>query len=274
MGKQPIDDLFAQKLRNMEVEPGAEVFGRLQSRMHTKPLVERSRERNHWQWRYSIAIACGFILLGFVLWRDAMKPSAPGEALIIDEQKIVPPKKMREYLKNPPQVVTAEEVVQSRKRGEEVAQVHTQPKAIYRAREHNGVPTQQSEEQNGPAAINAIAFSSTSQPYENAIADANVPPSQFSSQPIVPPQPAERIIVLIIDTPGEEAANIFQSRVKPTAANQPNLSQLVNKVKQLKSGQVLASVTPNRPQTEHRTSIGRLFDGVRESLRNDNTLEP
>ncbi|WP_148289295.1 hypothetical protein [Fibrella aestuarina] len=83
-----------------------------------------------------------------------------------------------------------------------------------------------------------------------------------------------RTVVLTIAEPEPTKLAALEPTKPDAAHNAPNLTQFFDKVKQIKRGEVFARATPTRQAAEPKTGLGRLMNGVRESLRNENSLEP
>jgi hypothetical protein len=267
MEKQPIDDLFAQKLREVEVQPGDDVFGRLQNRQKAIPLPTHRPNRRVAGWWYSMAAACVLTPLGWLLWPVEMEQmQTNGEKVTkqVQEKPVsgqVANERAAIGLSTGKAMAAHAPMTQIRSRAEPTAEVVGATL----------VPTHAPVARN-VAELPEITPQETTPPIAEPMPQADVANTKSMRQPVA----AERTIVMVIDVPEEKVAGTLQPAASPVAVtlSQPNLSQLFTKVKQLKSGDVLARATPTRPVTEPRTGFGRLFNGVKESLRNDNTLEP
>jgi hypothetical protein len=272
MEKQPIDDLFARKLRDADIVPGADVFGRLQSRLNATQLAAEPTKRRVAGWWYSVAAASAIALLSWLFWPTVTKQTPVGEGQLAKQEANTDTPSAQSNEKEPV-VARSEEAPETGN----VTGRRPVGSASARRTNEDGQSAQQAQlaaTSNVPAQFEQAPSPTIPQPEEVIIAYANVPVS--TKQPTLQPTAsAERTVVMVIDVPDEKPMVALQPTIAPqTAAAQPNLSQLFTKVKQLKSGDVLARATPSRATPEPRSGIGKLFNGVKESLRNDNTLEP
>lgn len=291
MEKQPIDDLFHRKLHDAEVTPGADAFARLQSRLTTPPLPAQQPQRRFVGWWYGAAAACMVVALGWAyLWLSAgTSPS------------VNPPTRVAQVKPPVTQPITTDKVVEPRKgharpMAESGRPFVAPPRTQLAARQPGSVlprtqltaspAIQQTVQANVQAGQPITAAQQTPQSIAqrsptNVPAEASVkqPESQSSpgAMPVVVKQTetrhsAERVVVLSFDEPLVGATIASKPAVIEAVATQqpsPSLSQLVAKVKQLKNGELLASATPAKPAAEPRTGLGRLFNGVKETLRNE-----
>ncbi|MEZ0609524.1 hypothetical protein ACAW74_13460 [Fibrella sp. WM1] len=276
MEKQPVDDLFARKLRDAEVAPGADVFGRLQTRMNATPLPVAAPKRRLAGWWYGVA-ASVLLSIAWLSWSrvgDTVKPMGH-------------------------QVARAgNSAVQPTARNSESQPTGAQTDALTTGADASPETTQATERTTRPAkTAEYVAQANTSrenskpteQPTPKAPVTDNVPET-VSVTPVEAPivaktekiqptvevekVPTGRTVVLTIADPEPVKLATVQPTKTDAVQNTPNLSQFFDKVKQIKSGEVFARATPTRPAAEPRTGLGRLVNGVRESLRNENSLEP
>lgn len=270
MEKQPVDDLFARKLRDADLTPGADVFGRLQSRLNATPLPVAEPKRRLAGWWYGVAASAllGVVWLSWSPERDASRPAghrvAQSDALSTrstspesGSNRTEPQATVATADASPATSRTAEPQMRQTRADDYVAKVtETKPELVEKtslsATLSGNVPDKSDLE---------APLATTIEKSPPAVADASKIPTG-------------RTVILTIAEP--EPANVAALQpVRTDAANStPNLSHFFDKVKQIKSGEVFARATPARPAAEPKTGLGRLVNGVRESLRNETTLEP
>ena len=286
MEKQPIDDLFHRKLRDAEVMPGADVFGRLQSRLNTTPLPVEVPKRRLAGWWYGAAAACLLLTLAWAYsWRNVFN-NAPGRNADKLTQRVTPIPKAKEPGGQPvigvkkanptPAAVASEQPARTQLASTETGGFTSEPMGETDQRAQQMHLRQQAQPIKDQ--LKAVSEAVVHQGPEERLAM----PRTTDTNPVAPapgrqPTP-ERVVMMTIDLSDKTDAVVTEAVAKaptqPIATPQPSLSQLVAKVKQLKNGELLARATSPRPAAEPRTGLGRLFSGVKESLRNENTLEP
>lgn len=281
MEKQPIDDLFARKLREAELPPSAEAFNRLQSGMASTQLPVNRRRVALWWYG---AAAASLLLIALFFYRNSgsttngatdymarekrvKKTSAPRPMAKIPIMAQKGDKRMpdvpviseKKVAQTPPQTTLAATSAKrpNHYKGAEIIAVVDRPAL------QSGAPTTQMSESGLPKS-QAVAVET---PVDVAL------PKTFATT-AVPNQ--QRVVVMTIELPKVNAPVIALQPAKVESTPQAqsgSLAGLFAKVKQLKNGDVLARTTPTKRPNEPRSRIGRMFEGMKESLRNETTLE-
>lgn len=287
MEKQPIDDLFHRKLHDAEVTPGADAFARLQSRIDTTPLsVERPRRRFAGWW-YGATAACLLLTLAWSYQDRDVHNDVPEQSADKVARQGASKPRLTEPTSQPavglpdqriasalpaPQPAERTQLVRAEEKG-----VSTGPTSSIDQRAQPGWRRDQ------VLAVDTQPSEATAQPQR--LSERTTTPDGTSTNSVAAgpssadrPPTAERVVVLLIDVPEQTSTvsteAVARAAVQPATTTQPGWSQLVAKVKQLKNGELLARAAPSKPATEPRAGISRLFSNVKESLRNENTLEP
>ncbi|MBO0948301.1 hypothetical protein [Fibrella forsythiae] len=286
MEKQPVDDLFARKLHDAEAPVSSDLFNRMQQRMGTKPLPVR---RKIGAWWYVASAACALVAVCFLyltnkpekqLLESFAQKRLPEQS---DVNRVVTKRRDR-FNGSATRLQTIDEETEKvtkehRKPGQLAKATYpdlkpTNPKSQLSAREHRLVLTQQVEEQiavikanENEKSVPAAPQLAISQPGIERVEQATVKPKQIT----------ERTILLTINEPQtkNELAASNNNYQKPDTQNQPNgLSGLFGKLKQLKNGEVMAKATPvSESNSTQKKRLGRVFTEVKESLKNETTLE-
>jgi len=275
MEKQPVDDLFARKLREAEVPVGPDVFNQLQHRLGAKPLPVRRRSVGMW-W-YGACAASVVVAIWFLF--------APGKA---EEQ-------ISESLTKK-QSITKTETNAKAEQESTVRTVNPLPRdkgsvtndnigrvvVTYPEYKDSKVVNKRVTAEDAPMMARKSTEQVTgSKPLEiQQPADRQVlaaaPTSAMSIDQISTRKKAvERTIVLTIDEPQAERT-LALTREEATAdpkIHANGLTGLFGKLKQLKNGEVMANASSATDQPSQKTRFGRVFNEVKESLKNETTLE-
>lgn len=275
MEKQPVDDLFARKLRDADVAPGADVFGRLQSRMNSTPLPVAQPKRRLAGWWYGAAAS---LLLG-ILWLSWPRNSGTDKPTLtghdVAQQSAVTPSRPSARKNELPRP-KAQSALPADKASPEVTRLAERKSRRVKADEY--VATKEATDHESITAEPATGQAKTPDNVPAIVAvDAPVIAKVEKSSSTTTEQkksPMGRTVVLTIAEPAPAKLAVLEPTKPDAAPNAPNLTQFFDKVKQIKSGEVFARATPTRQTAEPKTGLGRLMNGVRESLRNENSLEP
>ncbi|RYF59299.1 MAG: hypothetical protein EOO39_33370 [Cytophagaceae bacterium] len=285
MEKQPVDDLFARKLRDAEVPVGSDVFDQLQKRMSAKPLPVH---RTIGVWWYVASAACALVAVWFLYVTNEPEQQLKGS---LAQKQVSKPADVDRIAANQTGTTfgstnglqtegkEVEQITDKHKKSEPIAkatypdQKPTYPKNQQSVREHRLSSTQQltervavgKAEENQPALVSPLT----------AVTPTPVEP--IDRVAAKPKQITERTIVLTIDDPQAENALVTVKGDTPKSdsqGQQNGLSGLFGKIKQLKNGEVLAKATPvGESHTNPKKRFGRVFTEVKESLKNETTLE-
>ncbi|MBO0939385.1 hypothetical protein J2I47_22725 [Fibrella sp. HMF5335] len=289
MEKQPIDDLFARKLREAELPPSPDAFSRLQSRMSTAPLpVTRRRVAIWW---YGAAVA-SLLLVTLFYYRNSLLPDPVAKkqplAQIKASQAAVPANDAQSAPlvtnagkhANPSRISTTKPVTEA---------AHEQSKPIIamaakleagknEIRSSMPYPGNNTHEVISPVPVSPV-------PQVELAKNGSIPSSTNLSKPIEGIQTSptaahqsdqQRVVVMTIEEPKAAAPIVAlqPAQVESTSQVQSgSLAGLLAKVKQLKNGDALARVTPAKRPVDSRSRISRVFEGMKESLKNETTLE-
>lgn len=273
MEKQPIDDLFSRKLHDTEVTPGADVFGRLQSRMNTTPLPQAEPKRRLAGWWYGVAAASVLVAVVWISWPTQSKIGAPVSSELAKSNATPASETTGQTEPTQPLPGTSQPM--------ETAIAVVKTKQVEPA-ENKGI----ARKNNQLTAIQSVA--PKAKPVELSLEPsptlAKLPELQPTRESMVvkietntanavEKVASGRTVVMTIAEPEPVRLAAVQPAKTDVSANAPNLGQLFEKVKQIKSGEVFARATLTPQPTEAKTGLKRLVNGVRESLRNENTLE-
>lgn len=271
MEKQPVDDLFARKLRDVEVPVGSDVFSQLQQRMGTKPLITR---RPLAMWWYMAGAACILIALGMVYITtknnlDDKQPVAHKESL--RKSQAVPASSGNEIIAKS---VIKDPQIQGDSGYNEERLAPTFP--IQKAKLSRQKAEQERASQ--PSEVIDQVAVLTTQPIQEVTRLPIKVVTPIEEIARVEKQPRHlngRTIVLTIEEP--EASNLASAdnhiAVPATQQHVTGLSGLFGKIKQLKSGEVLAKANSADNQSTTKNRFGRVLTEVKESLKNETTLE-
>jgi hypothetical protein len=278
MEKQPVDDLFSRKLRDAEIPVRADMFSEMQKRIGAKPLpVQRSVAG----WWSVVGAACALLVIWFLYSSD--KAHLPGiiTTPIVSDQK--PEKgepiatRQTGHSTNVPEPVKPANR-QTYKRAEYRNQVaQTGNRSQKQARPAVQLPAQQQASTPMPRSMDPVAVipsPTTQQVLQSPATMASIPIERVidKRKPTV-----ERTIILNIDEPQMTTALATKGNDLLTPLGSPmhqsGLSGLFGKLKQLKNGEVLAKVTIAPGQTNQQNRFGRVFTEVKESLKNETTLD-
>ncbi len=279
MEKQPIDDLFARKLRDAEAPVGPDIFDQLQKRMSTKPLPTR---RLVVAWWHVVSAACVLVAFWFmyitnstpvkvnapVAYKELLSKTAKPEA-VQREVAVAPALKLQKQLnantdkvsKNVKLLTKAtyparKPVAPARQSiANESTPMRLQPQPIEQITGVRSAAVQQTPE------IQPVAMNST------------LPVERIANSP---KQQVGRTVVLTIDEAqlATTPTTTQSDSPAPQQQHQNGLSGLLGKLKQLKNGEVLAKAAPTAgTQNSPKNRLGRVFFEVKESLKNETTLE-
>ncbi len=263
MKKQPIDDLFARKLRDLNVPVGPAVYGRLQSRLGATATPARRAV-----WWYVAAAACFVLMLGGVYW-VRLGADAPGTLPTLAKQSARQHARQKVAQPAPAYVPASEQLATNR-----VAD----RKQSLRFRAAQSIGRLAVTASSVALTVDRHAHSETVQERLNtkgAVAPDVRPVVGLSALKTVSPTtdtaplPAERIVQMILHEPADEPT-VAVPDAAPVAIQGTRLTSLLGKIRQLKSGEAYAKATPL--PGEPRTRLGRVLNNVKESLKNDNTL--
>lgn len=285
MEKQPIDDFFARKLREAEIPPSPDTFSRLQSRMASTQLPTAKRQVAIW-W-YGVA-AASLLLIALFYFQSSSKVKPTTLDQVARQAKATNP--VSPMLKPQPTQLVA-------KAGEE--RTH---RTVSVSAAQNGLDDRQEkmmaatakpvvgmEEAKSTVAIGKepVQKAVVQLPEITAVTAKNesvavmIPPVPVQiAQPKLPvtsnPADQQRVVVMTIAEPKADLPVVALQPIKVEPASQAQLGSLAGlfaKVKQLKNGDMLARATPVKRPTDSRSRLGRVFEGMKESLKNETTLE-
>lgn len=278
MEKQPVDDFFARKLRDAEVPVSTELFSQLQQRMGAKPLPTRRGVAGVW-W-YTVAAACVLFAVGF-LYLTGKTDHTTRNSLAGD---IVPQKKPNEQITAVPNKAQQNDNVGSIPGVEK--EVVARKKVTYPAAKPTLLVSRQTTEGNALLAIQkpvgqvleGQSKEISSVPTRQIIAAIPALADRINQVSNVPKQSTERTIVLTIAEPQAEASLAVSTKDievvdQKAQAQSSGLSGLFGKIKQLKNGEVLARSQPDIGAGGPKNRFGRVFAQVKETLKNETTLE-
>lgn len=277
MEKQPVDDLFARKLREADVSVGPDVFIRLQNRMGT-PSVPIPARRSKAIWWY--AAACVVVAMAFVYL--ANRPVRPtGETMTV---KPIRAGSQRRLLNQLTDTAIAKGITRSVKQNKPTAKL-IQP--ISRAESQVSKATTPKLEVDEPTQEKRTVIQSGEPSTELAVGNqpkveqpdpvkmvAPALVTQLAVDPATTPKtPVERTIVMVIEDPQPktELATVTYATESQPKVN--SLSGLFGKLRQLKNGDVFAKATIVAPRNEQRSRFSRALNGVKESLKNETTID-
>ncbi|MBO0930750.1 hypothetical protein [Fibrella aquatilis] len=293
MEKQPIDDLFARKLREAELPPSPDALSRLQSRLNSVPLPTQRRRVAVW-W-YGVAAASLILVALFSYQNNRSIKSAESTSLTAQTKKLtaapnhteVPVPliaKVGEGAKpGRKQQILEEErgtvVITNKQR---VPMPEVAEKAVIAKNATQSATPRTATRVDEQVAISSITPEPTAIKVE---ALATVATSKLAHPVQEVPQTVsvsthladqQRVVVLTIDEPesAESAPDMQPTKVASMSPAQTgSLAGLFAKVKQLKNGDALARATPVKRHSDARSRFGRVFEGMKESLKNDNTAD-
>lgn len=280
MEKQPIDDLFARKLRDAEVPVGSDGFSQLQMRMKPKTHLVRRSATIWWQ---LASAACLVVAFG-LLYRASKTEPVISQPVAITKKGPAKELPLNLELTNPLTNVPERGLQRGRlidsraAQDEQTAQVVTYP-VQKRATLINQPPAKPLTQAIEPAEQVARA-----KPHKEIQQLPNTPTITSTIAPIIrvaqsterPKQLSERTVILTIEeseTADTQIASVNTSPTPDPQLHQNSLSGLFGKIKQLKNGEVLAKAAPTANQNVPRNRFGRIFTEVKESLKNETTLE-
>ncbi|HEX9958544.1 MAG TPA: hypothetical protein VGA96_14865 [Fibrella sp.] len=281
MEKQPVDDLFARKLRDVEAAVGPDLFDQLQKRIATKPIPVR---RTIVAWWHVASAACVLVALWFVYITATTEPP------------VSVPVAHKHLAKAKDHGLPAENAVATLPVHER--QKHDVGSDAGKTEKHNSVArvtypartpvTPASQAMNKEPILNRSQQQSTERvavvqsqeiqqvPVTPAVALNSTPVERIERVGSKQKQHADRTVVLTIEEPQEVNSLATVQNDSPAAdpqLPQKGLSSLFGKIRQLKNGEVLAKVTPTTNQNSPKNRFGRIFTEMKESLKNETTLE-
>ena len=285
MEKQPIDDLFARKLCEAELPPSPNVFNRLQSRMASTQLPTTKRRAVIWWYG---AAAASLLLIALFYFRSSSdeKQTAPDQ--IARQAKATNP--VSPMPKPQPTQLVAKAGEERTHRTVAVSAVQKGPdnhqqkmmaavtKLVVGMKEATSTATMGKQPVQQAAVqlpeITAVTAKNESMvgiapPVLAQIAQPKLPVTSNSSD-------QQRVVVMTITEPKADLPMMALQPTKAEPASQAQLGSLAGlfaKVKQLKNGDALARATPLKRPADSRSRLGRVFDGMKESLKNETTLE-
>ena len=281
MEKQPIDDLFARKLREAEQAPSPATFSRLQSRMISTGLPATKRRALGW-W-YGVAAAT-LLLMTLFYFRSVphLKRQAPDQ--MAKQQKVMDPDSVSSERRFSQQVAKKRDGVQvtmsSVKQTDDAQHSKRTPvtvaKQITKKAESTVVavvekaPVRQTERQWPEPTPAKGGEASTAEAYPPLPVQA----VQSNMATIASLTDHQRVVVMTIGEtrPTETATLLPLTKAAAVAQTQPvSLAGLFAKMKQLKNGDVMARAVPQPNYS--RSRLGRVFYGMKESLKNETTLD-
>jgi hypothetical protein len=275
MEKQPVDDLFARKLREAETPVNPDVFGQLQKRMAPKPLPV---QRSAFVWWKVACAACIAIALGY-LYRssDTLKPEGEKFVKKTDVSRKTPAQSVIDSVQKTPEPIA--QLARFKAENKPIEQ-----KAYSASREVHAIPQQKDHQPIAQVAkTNEPAYKIDEPVYQRAdsqtVATSITQPNVPQADRVATKQPvrAERTVILTIDEAqfvDKVAHSDPNALVSGSEHAQNGLSSLFGKLKQLKRGDVsLAKAAPATYQNDPKNRFGRVLNGVKESLKNETTLE-
>ena len=286
MEKQPVDDFFARKLRDAEVPISAELFGQLQQRMGTKPLPVGRRRAGAWWYVMAAASVVLVIVLSYPAQKTDYVSSKSrndkrvSRAINLSKEAIRPIAAAPDRAKQRSDVGFIDEVINK----QVVLRKVTYPTAKSIAEESSSL-TERSMLLATQKPVEQIAEARSKEtplmPVGQVVAMTSVVAERIDQVGTLSKQPTERIIVLTIKEPQPETgtgvsteeadADVIDQNAKRQAGS---LSGLFSKIKQLKNGEVQAKSEPvATSQRGQKNKFGRVFARVKETLKNETTLE-
>ena len=288
MEKQLIDDLFARKLREAELPPSPDAFSRLQSRMASTPLPTSQRRVAVWWYG---AAAASLLLITLFVFRNNLLPKQPEStplaaqtqtAKVAETNHTEPPIPLAKTVRGGTDQVGQQQVAEGKSGADEPNALLTGTKIEVVTAKNVAQSSLPSIPTPVPEAVVAITLTPVLvAPKTEAIATTVSPTKPIQDAPQAAPLATtsiaqQRVVVLTIEEPQAAAPVVAlqPARVESTSqAQSGSLADLVAKVKQLKNGDALARVTPAKRPPDSRSRFGRVFEGVKESLKNETTLE-
>jgi hypothetical protein len=286
MGKQPIDDLFARKLREAELSPSPDAFTRLQGRMASTELPITKRRVAVWWYG---AAAAGLLLITLFYFRSSSDVNQATLDQVTKQTKVktsvslIPKQQLIHLAAKAGEERTHRTVSVSAAQNDpdnrQKKMIATVMNPIQGAEEAKSTAT------NGKETVQKVVIPSQETTVSNAkkelvavIINPPVPVQIVQPKPYLICNPADqqRVVVMTITEPvADSPVEALQpTKVESTLQDQPgSLAGLFAKVKQLKNGDLLARTTPAKRPADSRSRLGRVFEGMKESLKNETILE-
>jgi hypothetical protein len=270
-------------LRDAEAPVGPDVFNQLQKRMGTKPLPAQRPVVAWWQ---VASAACLLLALWFLYITNS--PSNKVDVSVADKQ---PQRKAvdREAVKSA--VVIAPEQKRQKQNDKNSDEMSKTEKLLTKvmtanrklvARTRQVVVNESTPMRLQPQSIEQIAgVQSLETKQVPKIQPAEVKPSMTIDRIVRvengQKQPTGRTVVLTIEDPQITTSLATTQNDSPTPdlhEHKSGLPGLLGKLRQLKNGEVMAKATPAvGNQNNQKNRFGRVFSEVKESLKNETTLE-
>lgn len=285
--KQPIDDLFARKLGDMSITPGAKSWDELQHRLGN----DRTARIVPVWYRYAAAAAC-VVLAGGIGWKlyPTNETGKPAVAVITEkanETGITSKPRTATSLPAPdkmPLAVNTGTTLAENESGRQAKKVAdkagtsteiSRQGVIMPQPEVTGIP----QPVKGPVPEENKAVAKVSIPVEKlpaAVPETVKPMTVESLKPGITEESVERKLVVVINTPVQtipkagEAGGIIQREALSQQENAEDeglskASKLFKKLKRIKSGEALA-YKGEAGDEEDAGLISRLYGNVRQSL--------
>ncbi|WP_375444154.1 hypothetical protein [uncultured Fibrella sp.] len=287
MEKQPVDDLFARKLREAEAPVGPDVFNQLQKRMGGQPTPIR---RPVVAWWHVASAACLLVALWFLYVINKVEPETSIPIAVRqafqklqsngDDDKAIADATAKPELDQKRQHDFAVDEANKQQEEESIAQATylAQRKSQTKLFNKPEAPTQTPVRPVETERIVATPEQLVQPIVEPSVVPINpVPVERIARVNNAQKQATERTILLTIEEPQlTNSLTAAKSDITTLEVQQPHqngLSSLFGKLKQLKNGEVLAKAVPVSNQNNQKNRLGRVFSEVKESLKNETTLE-
>ncbi|MEZ0540827.1 hypothetical protein [Fibrella arboris] len=286
MEKQPVDDLFARKLRDAETKVSADVFNQLEQRMGVKPLPVHKKVVGWWQ---IAAAACLILAIGLVynLNKADVQLSQSHTIVQTSSDKTARSSTSKLAKSQQQQIKKQNESARPTTNAEKATYLALQSGMLHKKDRSQVTVALESEksmlrnklaerQQERATEVTATVDQEDRRTPTPQLALASTTIDKVDRISMKPNQAVERTIILTIEdnqTAVHVAAHDDASKMN-RQGNQKGLSGLFGKLKQLKNGEVLAKATLTEDsQVNHKNRFGRVFNEVKESLKNETTLE-
>lgn len=287
MEKQPVDDLFARKLREAEAPVGPDVFSQLQKRMGGQPEFPVRRPVVAW-WHVASA-ACLLIALWFLYVTNktenhisvpiARKQDQPKIQNDSTDNEAIAATTLKSASEHRGREVTSGSVAEPKQNNVTAQVTYPTRRNVYanlpdEPKSDERTPVRASETERIAAMPRQIGSPVTEQ---ITATTTPTPVERIAQVSNTQKRATERTVLLTIEEP-QPASSLatVESQITALDAQQPHqhgLSGLFGKLKQLKNGEVMAKAAPVNSENNQKNRLGRVFSEVKESLKNETTLE-
>ncbi|XWW43923.1 hypothetical protein JYG30_14110 [Fibrella sp. USSR17] len=275
MEKQPVDDLFARKLREAEAPVSPDVYNQLQHRLGAKPLPVRRRPVGMWWY-----VGCAASVVTVIWFLIATEKSEEQISESLTKKQLPAKTELNAKVETKPtaRTVTSLPHTNGGVTDSKVSRVaatypdYEEDKQVNKRRAVEDAPIMARKSTEQATGIKPLEIQQpTDKPVLAAAPTAAISVDQISTRK----KAVERTIVLTIAEPQVERT-LALTREETTAdpkAHANGLTGLFGKLKQLKNGEVMANASSATDQPSQKTRFGRVFNEVKESLKNETTLE-